>query len=277
MVDLVGTIQNQPKVLGDKQRFTILSRGSSFLVTTQVDPSYWYGQSLQIKGALKISLSNGRELLALSYPLIRVSPQQSVLAVWSEGIREHVGKIYGQVLPDDWAGLLSGMLFGVQADFSPNFLLALRYTGVMHIIAASGMNITLTAGGLMGILLKFFHRRMAIVLCLVSIFAYTALAGFQPSIIRAAIMGSMTLAAGLIGRQSYSVIGLFVAAVGMLFINPGWLFDIGFQLSFLATAGLFFLKPLVDRLLSKWLKKDNIFLADSIPPLPPKSRPCQFW
>ena len=85
-------------------------------------------------------------------------------------------------------------------------------------------------------------------------------------------MGGLTLVAGLTGRQSYSLLGLFAAAIGMLFFNPGCLFDIGFQLSFTATAGLFFVKPLIDHGLSRLVKNDNILLADLCQlPLPAKS------
>ena len=261
-VHLIGMVQNQPKLQGDSQKLTLISQGNTFFITTKQDPQYWYAEKLTVQGTIRAYTHGQQRLLSLSYPAISINTQQNPLAKFSEYIREKVSETYTFSLDNDMKGLLIGMVFGIQQNMSTRFLQALQTSGVMHVIAASGMNITFIAGLLLGISQTFSHRRFALAFTLLGIIFYTALAGFQPSIVRAAIMGGLTLVAGLTGRQSYSLLGLFAAAIGMLFFNPGWLFDIGFQLSFTATAGLFFVKPLIDRGLSRVVKKDNILLAD---------------
>ena len=82
---------------------------------------------------------------------------------------------------------------------------------------------------------------------------YAFLAGFEPSIVRAAIMGILVFMAQLTGRQNSAFLGLFSAGFIMLFVNPSLIFDIGFQLSFMATLGLIYIRPIFFR--KKNLKK----------------------
>jgi competence protein ComEC len=73
------------------------------------------------------------------------------------------------------------------------------------------------------------------------------LAGFQPSIVRAAIMGILVFTSQILGRQSNAGWGVVVAGFVMLFINPALILDVGFQLSFMATLGLIYISPLFYR------------------------------
>jgi competence protein ComEC len=113
----------------------------------------------------------------------------------------------------------------------------------MHVVAASGMNITMLGGFLSVGLVLFLRRQTAIYLTVLGIVIYAVLAGMEPSIVRAAIMGILVFLAQLTGRQSSSFIVLFLAGFIMLMRSPSLIFDIGFQLSFLATFGLIFLRP----------------------------------
>lgn len=119
-------------------------------------------------------------------------------------------------------------------DFSEN----LKTTGVFHVIAASGMNVTLVGGFISSILTFFLKRQIAIALSVVGIMFYAVLAGLEASIIRASIMGILVFSAQIMGRQTLAVNGLFFAGFAMLFIDPTLISDIGFQLSFTATLGL---------------------------------------
>ncbi len=261
-VSFAGVIQNQPKVVGNSQKLTISSSGNTFFITTTRVPAYWYGEKLTVHGVLRIHVTNGHQFISVSYPDVAVTPQQDSIAKFSEYIREKVSDTYAASLGTDMKGLLIGMVFGVQQNMSPNFLQALRVSGVMHVIAASGMNITFIAGGLLLFFQKMTNRRISLAMTLFGIVGYAALAGFQPSIDRAAIMGSFVLLAGIFGRQSFGLLALGLSAYGMLFVNPSWLFDIGFQLSFAATAGLFFIKPYIDVLFTRVIHNENILLAD---------------
>src|SRR3989338_6951521 len=95
------------------------------------------------------------------------------------------------------------------------------------------------------IFLLIFRRQIALLLVGVCILFYAFVSGLQASIVRASIMGMFVLAAQVTGRQTWPLYGLCMAGFLMLFISPQTLFDIGFQLSFISTLGLLFIRPLI--------------------------------
>ena len=139
-----------------------------------------------------------------------------------------------------------GMVFGAKEQFSDSFWQALQATGVLHVIAASGMNVTFVAAALLFSLGLFLPRRVALVFGSLGIIFYIFLVGFQPSILRASIMGLLAFGASLLGKQNFAAIAVFVSSYLLLLWQPSYLFDVGFQLSFLATLGIVFVKPLID-------------------------------
>ncbi len=146
--------------------------------------------------------------------------------------------IINQLLPEPHAGLLNGILFGVKATLSKDLYDALISTGTLHIIALSGMNITILADLVSLTLLRFVSRRIASLLTIVIIIGFILFVGISPSVIRAGIMGSITLLAVIFGRQTWALLSLLLAVSVMLIISPSWIADVGFQLSVLATLGI---------------------------------------
>ena len=142
------------------------------------------------------------------------------------------------LLPEPHAGLLAGILFGVKATLSKTLLDDLVTTGTIHIIALSGMNITILATIVTTALLWFVSRRGTSLLTILIIIGFTLFVGPSPSIVRAAIMGSITMIAVIWGRQAWALWSLVLAAGIMLLVNFSWLWDLSFQLSFLATLGI---------------------------------------
>jgi competence protein ComEC len=127
----------------------------------------------------------------------------------------------------------------------------------MHVIAASGMNVTFVAGGLLFVLSRLLKRQLALFVGILGVLYYSFLAGFEPSIIRATIMGVIAFSASILGRQNIALVALFITAYLMLLFSPGLLVNIGFQLSFLATLGILVIKPIIPF-------GKNVFLADDI-------------
>lgn len=149
-----------------------------------------------------------------------------------------------KLLPEPQTSLLNGILWGSKETMPSNFYEALRRTGTLHIIALSGMNITILVA-LIGKLTLFWGRKKSILLTLLSIFVFIGFVGPSASVVRAGIMGSLTLIAIYFGRRDWSLLSLVLAAGIMLIFFANWLTDVGFQLSFLATLGiiLFASKP----------------------------------
>jgi len=146
--------------------------------------------------------------------------------------------IINQMLPEPHAGLLAGILFGTKATLSRDLYNALVTTGTLHIVALSGMNITILES-LVGVsLLRFFSKRVTSVLTIVVIIGFVWFVGVSASVIRASIMGSLALLAVIFGKQTWSFYSFFITVGIMLLIHPAWISDISFQLSAGATLGI---------------------------------------
>lgn len=146
--------------------------------------------------------------------------------------------IISQLLPEPHAGLLSGILFGVKQSLDPELKQALITTGTLHIVALSGMNITMISDMVIKTLLHIAPRRTAICCALVIIFGFILFVGPSPSVVRAAIMGSLGLVGILLGKSVWSLWSWGIAVILMLIFKPFWIVDLSFQLSALASLGM---------------------------------------
>ncbi|MDO8618926.1 MAG: ComEC/Rec2 family competence protein [Candidatus Daviesbacteria bacterium] len=158
--------------------------------------------------------------------------------------RQDLDKKITQVLPSPQAQLLSGILLGIKSDLPANLRLALRDTSTLHIVVVSGQNLSLVAGLFLP-LAWVLSRKVAILLSFSAIIFYTLLTGAQVPVLRAAIMAALSFLAILIGKERDGAWTLFLTAGFMLLINPKWLTDLSFQLSFLATYGVVVVAPII--------------------------------
>lgn len=155
------------------------------------------------------------------------------------------------VLAEPHASLVSGIVFGGRAALPPDLRAAMATTGTTHLTAVSGANVAMVAGALLLVLRGFLGPGAASLVGMAGVWAYTLLVGAPPSAVRAAAMSTCALAALGLGRQADTVTTLAVAAAAMLAWDPGLAFDLGFQLSVAATAGLVLLAPPLERALRR--------------------------
>jgi len=136
-------------------------------------------------------------------------------------------------------------LLGLRGNIPDSVYDAFSRTGTAHLLAISGLHISIIIAMLLsfGILVFGRQRSIYIWLTLAITWLYALLAGMHPPIIRAAIMGSLFLVAEYLGRQGSAIIGLAFAGAVMVGVEPNLLWTISFQLSFLAMAGLILLYP----------------------------------
>jgi len=171
-----------------------------------------------------------------------------------------LGVVYA-LFPDPEASLLAGILLGVESGISPEVRQSFNQTGTTHIIAISGFNITIVAALFIALFGRYFGARRGAIAAGLAIALYTILVGADAAVVRAAIMGGLTLLARQLGRQTQGLASLSAAAIGMTAINPLVLWDVGFQLSFAATLGLvLYAEPLNSRFVqfaSRWLCKER--------------------
>jgi competence protein ComEC len=107
----------------------------------------------------------------------------------------------------------------------------------------------------LAVVTRLAGRRIALSVSLLGIVVYVLLAGADAPVVRAAIMGGLYVLALRFGRRAEVRTSLMSAAALMTLINPAWLRDLGFQLSFSATAGLIWLVPLLEEVLNRWLSR----------------------
>jgi competence protein ComEC len=146
--------------------------------------------------------------------------------------------LINSLLPEPQAGLLAGILFGVKATIDTDLYNSLIASGTLHIIALSGMNISILVTLVSLVLLRFVRRPIANLATIFIIIGFIWLVGVSPSVIRAAIMGTISLLAISFGRQMWPLFIWILAVSCMILLNPPWIGDLSFQLSAMATLGI---------------------------------------
>jgi competence protein ComEC len=171
--------------------------------------------------------------------------------------RANAQAVLRALVPEPEASLLSGILLGIESGIPPDLRQAYNATGTAHIIAISGFNIAIIAGLFGRFFTRWLGARRGTLAAVLGIDVYTVLVGAGASVVRAALMAGLALAAQRLGRQGDALAGLGAAAIGMTLVNPYTVWDVGFQLSFGATLGLVLyaepLKAALIRTLSRWV------------------------
>lgn len=141
------------------------------------------------------------------------------------------------LLPEPQASLLNGMVFGIRSSLPKPLYQDLITTGTVHMIALSGMNISILTA-LIEKMTQPLGRKLSVAGTILFMTGFVLFVGPSPSIVRAAIMAAMALTATVSGRQYWPLFALVVSALGMLAFQPQLIVDVSFQLSFLATLGI---------------------------------------
>ncbi len=197
-----------------------------------------YGDYVVVEGKVK----NGE----LSNPIIKETKASNNILI---NIRQKLINSFKNSLPILDGELVGGIVIGAKSDLDKDFYNKLINTGTSHVVVASGMNVTMTAGFIMALLLNFMARRKAIFITLIAILIYCYIAGFEAPIVRAAIMSFFAFSAQLLGRVVSTIRILFITAFIMLFITPDWLTDISFILSFSTTLSMILFEAKINRLI----------------------------
>lgn len=158
-------------------------------------------------------------------------------------------------------GVARALILGDKSELNPAVKESFQSAGAMHVLAVSGLHI----GILLTVLIAFFrqfsrwiNRTKATFFALAIIWCYAFLINFPPSVVRASLMFSIVFIGSLTNARQNGLNTLGVAFFVMLMIQPRWLFDLGFQLSFLAMLGIYTLHPLISKIFyikNKWISK----------------------
>ncbi|PKO02489.1 MAG: hypothetical protein CVU43_07760 [Chloroflexi bacterium HGW-Chloroflexi-5] len=164
--------------------------------------------------------------------------------------REQARQTLFEIYPQPEAGLLTGILLGVDNDLPPALSQDYRDTGVAHIIAISGFNMAVLAGLFLWAFTLLVGPYWAAFIAAILLGFYASMVDASESVTRAVIMAVMAMGGHLIGRRQAGLNALMFTAAVMCLLQPLLLKDASFQLSFAASFGLVvFAQPMQD-----WLK-----------------------
>ncbi|MFA6666809.1 MAG: ComEC/Rec2 family competence protein [Bacilli bacterium] len=168
------------------------------------------------------------------------------------------------IMPSDNAYFAYSILFGDSSALSSQQLEAFKASGVMHIIAVSGMNIAIIIGIFLFIF-SFINGRKGLKFFIIvfTLLFYCYLCSFSPSVTRATLMGIILLFGKFIGRKNDVLSSLSLSAIIILLINPLYLFEVGFLLSYTCLLGIIFVGGQMNNFFLTRAKLPN-FLATSI-------------
>ena len=168
--------------------------------------------------------------------------------------RESVMDTHSKYLKSPNLEILGGIVFGDDAVSPPqNIKKSFINSGLLHILAASGMNVAFIYSFFFAIMSLFrINFKTKVSIGIVTVVIYSLMTGLGASVIRAACMLIFVLLGKLIDRDAHSISLLSFVALLMLIYNPMYINDVGFQLSFIVTLGILVMAPAVARFKNKF-------------------------
>lgn len=155
-----------------------------------------------------------------------------------------------KLIPEPQVALLGGLVVGAKQSLGEKLQEDFRATGIIHIVVLSGYNVTIVADAIMRSF-SFLPRLAGMSLGGGAIILFALMTGASATIVRASLMALLVILARATGRTYDITRALFIAGFFMVLHNPKILVhDASFQLSFLATLGLIWLSPLLDKYVS---------------------------
>lgn len=264
-----GVVYGNPHVRVDHQQ-VILDR--KILVRAPLYPSMRAGDRVELSCTLEEPTAFGEFRYDLwlkrhhisatcAFPRIHSVEHQPASGIVTRlaRISSWVSERISRALPEPEAGFARALVLGEQSAMSDETRQDFRKTGTSHIVALSGFNVTIILSFVseIGKRLRIRFSRVASVSA-VLIVLFVVMTGAEASLVRASLMGIVVLLGKLVGRRSLVPALLAFTAMMMVLINPYvLLYDAGFQLSFLATLGLYTMSEKCEQALSRL---PNMFL-----------------
>ena len=276
---LHGTVVDDPRPREDRvqlvladvaavQHGTPVALSERLLVWLPRGPRLAAGDRLQISAELELPEDfDGfayREYLARQ-GIGAIARARSVTVLPSDGfgLPAALGALRGLLhaglvghVPEPEAALGAGILLGVRTSIAPEIADDFATAGLTHVVAISGWNIAIVAALVAAMLRPLERRRggrrIGILAAVVIVAGYVLLTGASPSVVRAALMAAALLVGRTAGSRAHASSALGLAALVMVLAAPAVLWDVGFQLSLLATAGLVWFGASFESRLRRW-------------------------
>lgn len=255
-----GVVSWPPRLYDSYQFFTMEDEsGMSIGVFSSLNWGVSYGDRVVIKDSLEVIEKDRGYLKARGVDMTSFFPSTisikkgensftKSLFSFRDRIVSHI-RIY---LPFNEASFAAGTIIGRDSvSFSDDLVDQLIGSGIIHVVALSGYNVSVLVF-VIALLFRFvFSRRISVYGSIICIFIFVVMVGAEASVVRAAIMGSVALLGGLYSRSQGQWYGMLFAAWIMVLFRPSLLvYDVGFILSFSALWGILFFAPRLVNILS---------------------------
>jgi competence protein ComEC len=192
-----------------------------------------YGAYLRSRGiAMTMSVSRGRSMEIFRHE--EIAWWESLIEWMRQRARDFAERYVGGEEGD----IARALLIGEQRHIDRPTRDAFMRTGTIHVLAVSGLHVGVIALALFVLVSWIPNRAVQLPLYVGALALYAAVAGGSPSILRAVVMAAAFMLAGTLSRIHRPLNTLAVAGLLLLLVDPGILFDIGFQLSFASVAGI---------------------------------------
>lgn len=268
-VVLDGVISDEPKTKSNQVLtvdFRYLISSSSTLavygrgiVSTDVYPQFQYGDLIKISGKLEKPENFNNSFDYVSYLgkdnifyKIDFAKTEFISGGHGNVVKNILFKIknafignLNQTISEPESSLLSGILLGAKSSIDDETAESFRISGLSHVVALSGYNITIVADAIMRTL-SFLPNIFGFIGGIIGIILFVLMSGATSTAVRAGIMALIVILAQVTRRNYQAGRALIIAGFLMVFVNPKILvFDISFQLSFLATTAIIYVAPII--------------------------------
>jgi competence protein ComEC len=265
--DFVATVVNDPIRQGESQKLMVNGDMGKVLISTRSYPEYIYGDKLKISGDVKKpgiinNFDYGQYLERYGVTAIMLYPQIEKLSsgngsyvyFWLISANHCFIDSISSSISEPESALLSAILVGARKALPQNIIDNFQTTGLTHIIAISGYNVTIVVVAVWW-LLRYFGRKWAFVGSLILVLGFVIFTGASASVTRGGLVAMLAILAKYVGRRTNPSLLIALSATLMILGNALILRDdVGFALSFLAFAGLIYLSPHLQILFNSWGK-----------------------
>lgn len=268
-VSFIGIIVDEPDIREKNQKITVEVKigkdETKILITTNLDEEFKYGDEVSVIGILEKPenfltdqgkvfdyihyLKKDGIYYVMSFVDIKILSHNHGNFIKSLlfSAKEKFIFTMNRAIPAPESLLVGGLILGEKSSFSQSLRQSFVNTGTIHIVALSGYNVTIVAEWIMKIF-SFLPKNFGIGVGIFSILLFVFMTGASSTAIRAGIMAILALVARATGRNYDVARALIIAGVLMVILNPFILiYDVSFQLSFLATIAVIFLSPRMEK------------------------------
>jgi len=264
VLQIEGTVILEPDLRRDDVRYYLGElvvegepRKGRLLFKANLYPRFEYGDRLKVKGFLETPFEEAEfsyknylrifrtdSLLKLRGGVYKLGEEASLFRELFR-FKNWFLRILEYRLMEPYSSLVAGLVLGVRKGFSDEVMNQFNRTGLTHIIAVSGYNVSMIIVLISG-MLGWVPRQVRFYVIGVFLFLFMIITGASAAVIRAVVMGIIALMALEFGRVQFLSRTLLLTILLMGFWNPAYiLYDVGSQLSFLSTVGVVYLSPLL--------------------------------